>query len=148
VKAGSRVRLPGAGIAVVLIGASLSACTEVEETQSSGYEPSKLEEVAGKDAKRVTFTAEGANRVRLRQAPIQADGGRKVAPYDALIYGPEGKTYVYVATGALSFERQEVAVDRIEGNRALLARGPRPGTQVVTSGATEVYGTELEISGG
>jgi hypothetical protein len=34
------------------------------------------------------------------------------------------------------------------GARALLRAGPRPGTRVVTVGATEVYGTETEIAGG
>ena len=30
----------------------------------------------------------------------------------------------------------------------LLAAGPPPGTEVVTVGAAEVYGAELEIAGG
>jgi len=41
-----------------------------------------------------------------------------------------------------------VKVDRVEGDRVLLTRGPRPGTRVVTVGATEVYGAENEIEGG
>ena len=37
-------------------------------------------------------------------------------------------------------------LDRIEGQRVYLSDGPPAGTAVVTVGATEVYGTELEIA--
>jgi hypothetical protein len=130
-----------------LVAAALPGCTEVEEKESSGYGPSKLVEVQGRDVKRVSFTAEGARRVGLRREPIRGEGGREIVPYAALVYDPEGKTYVYVARTPLSFERAAVKVDRIEGARALVSAGPPPGTQVVTAGAAEVYGTELEIAG-
>ena len=137
----------GAGVVLVLVAAALSACTEVEEQESAGYEPSKLEEVGGGDQKRVTFTSEGARRVGLRREPIRERGNREVVPYEALVYDPEGKTYVYVASGPLSFHREEVKVDRIDGDRATVSDGPPAGTEVVTAGAAEVYGTELEIAG-
>ncbi|MDX6474983.1 MAG: hypothetical protein QOH95_494, partial [Gaiellaceae bacterium] len=56
--------------------------------------------------------------------------------------------YIYVARTPLSFERAQVEVERIDGGHAVLRRGPAPGTQVVTQGSTEVYGTELEIAAG
>ncbi len=40
-----------------------------------------------------------------------------------------------------------VKVDRIEGNRVVLTNGPAARTAVVTVGAAEVYGAELEIAG-
>ena len=124
----------------------LAACTEVETETATGYEPSKLESVKGNDElKRVTFTAEGARRTGLRTAPIERRRKRLVAPYAALIYDPEGKTYVYTATGPREYLREEIEVDRIEGNRVLMSAGPPAGTRVVTVGATEVYGTELEV---
>ena len=43
--------------------------------------------------------------------------------------------------------RADVVVDRIDGDRVLLTEGPRPGSRVVTVGAAEVYGAELEIAG-
>ena len=43
--------------------------------------------------------------------------------------------------------RAEVKVDRIDGDRVLLSEGPPAGTKVVTVGAAEVYGAELEIAG-
>jgi len=54
---------------------------------------------------------------------------------------------VYTTAKPLTFEREPVTVDRIEGNRVLLSDGPPAGTKVVTRGATEVYGAELDIAG-
>jgi hypothetical protein len=121
----------------------LSACTEVEEESDAGYEPAKLTEVKGSDdVKRVTLTAEGAERVGLETAPVRA----KVVPYAAVLYDAEGKTYVYTSPRPLSYLREEVRVDHIEGDRVFLSSGPPPGTEVVTVGAAEVHGAELEIA--
>jgi hypothetical protein len=137
-----------AACAVFVLALTLAGCTEVEEKETHGYEPSKLTELKG-DAKRVTVTAEGARRVALRRAAAgRAARGRTIVPYGALLYDKEGKTSLYVAKTPLTFERVQVDVERIEGNRALLRRGPAAGTQVVTQGASEVYGTELEIAAG
>ncbi len=134
---------------LVVTGLSLSACSEVETEAASGYEPAKLEPVGpGDDRKRVTFTAEAARRTGLRTAPVRRSGEHTIVPYAALVYDQEGKTYVYTSRGRFSFVRQEVAVDRIEGNRVLVVDGPAVGTEVVTVGTAEVYGTELEIAGG
>jgi hypothetical protein len=141
-------RLPLAGV-LVIAALALVACTEVEEEESSGYEPSKLESIKGSDDfQRVTFTAEGAERVGLKTVPIRRSGGREVVPYAALIYDPEGRAYVYTSPRRLSFVRAEIQVDRIDGDRVLLSDGPPAGTDVVTVGADEVYGTELDIASG
>jgi hypothetical protein len=134
---------------MVVAALALSACTEVEEEEPSGYEPSKLEPVKGSDdLQRVTFTAEGAERVGLKTARIRRSDGQEVIPYAALIYDPEGKTYVYTSPKRLSFVRAEIQVDRIDGDRVLLSDGPPARTKVVTVGADEVYGTELDIASG
>jgi hypothetical protein len=136
--------------AVVVIAAlALSGCNEVEEEEETGYQPSKLEAVNGSDdLQRVTFTAEGAERVGLETVPIRRRGGQEVVPYRALIYGPEGQAYVYTSPERLSFVRAEIEVERVEGNQVFLEAGPPPGTDVVTVGAEEVYGTELDIASG
>jgi hypothetical protein len=142
---GARLRATGLVLLVAVL--PLASCTEVETESAAGYEPSKLEPVKGSDDRaRVVFTAEGARRVGLRTASVTKDGNRKVVPYAALIYDPEGKAYVYVSSKPLSYLREEVEVDSVEGKRVLLSDGPRAGTKVVTVGAAEVYGTELEVS--
>jgi hypothetical protein len=134
---------------VVTAALSFSACKEVEEESAGGYEPATLEPVKGKseDYKRVVFTQEGADRTAVRTATVRASGGHEVVPYESLIYNDEAKTFVYTSPKALEYERVPVTVDRIEGNQVLLSKGPAAGTEVVTVGATEVYGTELEIAG-
>jgi hypothetical protein len=70
-----------------------------------------------------------------------------VVPYEALIYEPDGKTYVYEVRKPREYLRAEIKVDRIKGNRVLASDSPPAGTHVVTVGAPEVYGSELEIAG-
>ena len=68
-------------------------------------------------------------------------------PYAALIYNDEAKTFVYTSPKNLEYLRKPVTVDRIEGNRVLLTDGPPAGTKIVTVGAAEVYGTEIDMGG-
>lgn len=135
---------------VCLVGAlGVVGCKEVETESASTYTPDTLKEVSGSkdDLKRVSFTAEAAKRTGVRTAPVREQGGRKVVPYDALIYRPDGSTYVYTSPRPLEYVRAEVKVDRIESDRVLVTKGPPAGTHVVTVGAAEVYGSELEIAG-
>jgi hypothetical protein len=140
-----RARL-ASGLVLVVAALPFAGCTEVETESATGYEPSKLEPVKGDgDLQRVTFTAEGAKRIGLRMATVRRSGKHTVVPYAALLYDPEGKTYVYTSPSSLEFVREEVQVRRIEGDRMVLSGGPPVGTEIVTVGATEVYGTELEV---
>ena len=135
---------------VCLVGAlGVAGCKEVETESATGYTPDKLEEIKGSkdDLKRVSFTAEAAKRTGLRTASIRRENGRTVVPYEALLYRPDGSTYVYTSPKPLEYVRAEVKVDRIEGDRVLVKEGPPAGTDVVTVGAPEVYGAELEIAG-
>jgi hypothetical protein len=142
-----RVRPLFVGAMLAVAGLSLSACSEVETETAAGYEPATVESVKGRDdLKRVTLTAEGARRIGLKTAKVGHSEGHKAVPYAALIYDPEGDVYVYTSSAPLSFLREEVEVRRVEGNRALLSQGPPGGRTVVTVGAAEVYGAELEIA--
>jgi hypothetical protein len=139
-------RYRAAALAVVAT-LGLSACTEVESATVAAYEPAKVTPVKGSDElKQVTFTQEGARRTDLRTERVTTARGREVIPYASLIYDAEGRTYVYTSPRPLTFLREEVRVDRIEDGRVYLREGPAPGMQVVTVGAAEVYGTELEIA--
>jgi hypothetical protein len=141
-------RLAPAVVALLLGCAGLAGCREVEATSSGGYEPAKLEPLGKGDVQRVTFTAEGARRVGLRTAPAVRAGRATAVPYAALIYDATGAAYVYTSPAPLSYVRVGVRVERVDGDRVLLSRGPRPGTRVVTVGASEVHGAENEIAGG
>jgi hypothetical protein len=136
-----------AGAMLAFLGLSLSACSEIETETPAGYEPATLQALEGRDdLKRVTLTAEGARRIGLETAEVDRSGGQKTVPYAALIYDPEGAVYVYTGVGRRSYLREQVEVQRIDGHQALLSRGPPMGTTVVTVGAAEVHGAELEIA--
>jgi hypothetical protein len=126
-------------VLLALGAAALAGCTEVESESETGYEPSKLRKT------HVEFTPEGAKRTGLRTEAVERTGRRVSVPYAALLYDPEGKTYVYTSPKELHYVKAEVRVARIESGRVVLARGPPPGSRVVTTGAAEVYGTELEV---
>lgn len=138
-----------AGLVLIAAGVSLSACSEAtsEYEETAGhYEPARLEPVKGTDVTRVKFSAEGAKRVGLQTAQVRWDGRRKVIPYAAVIYGPEGNTFTYTSPEPLVYVREKVNVDYVDGDRVVLSEGPSTGTEIVTVGAAEVYGTEFEVA--
>jgi hypothetical protein len=144
-----QLRAACAGLVLITGVVALSACGEA----SSGYDyetashhvPAKLEPIKGTDVQRVVFDAEAAKRVGLQTAPIRQDGQETVLPYDAVIYGADGKTYTYTAPEPLTYVRQEIDIDHVAGDSVMLSDGPPTGTEVVTVGAAEVYGTEFEV---
>jgi len=145
-----QLRAACTGLILIAGVVSLSACGEA----SSGYDyetashhvPAKLEPIKGTDVQRVIFDAEAAERVGLKTAPIRQNGQGTVIPYDAVIYGADGKTYAYKAPEPLSYVRQEIEIDHVAGDSVMLSDGPPAGTEVVTVGAAEVYGTEFEVA--
>ena len=69
-------------------------------------------------------------------------------PYAAIVYDAQGKTWTYVNEQPLVYKRAEITVDDISGDTARLSAGPPAGTQVVTTGAAELYGAEIGVGGG
>lgn len=146
-----QLRAACAGLVLIAAGASLSACGEAPSSSyssetASRYVPAKLEPIEGTDVKRVIFSAEGAKRVGLQTAPIRQNGQGKVIPYGAVIYDAEGNAYAYTVPEPLTYVRQEIRIDRVDGDSAVLSDGPPVGTKVVTVGTAEVYGTEFEVA--
>ena len=70
---------------------------------------------------------------------------RKVVPHSSLIYGAHGDTWVYTSPEPLTYIRHPVSIDYIENDLAVLSDGPDVGTDVVTVGVAELYGTEFEV---
>jgi hypothetical protein len=145
-----QLRAACTGLVLIAGVASLSACGEAstgyDYETASHHEPAKLEPIKGTDVHRVIFDAEGAERVGLQTAPIRQNGEQTVIPYDAVIYLSDGKTYTYTAPEPLTYVRQEIDIDDVVGDSAMLSDGPPVGTEVVTVGAAEVYGTEFEVA--
>jgi len=131
-------------LSLMITSMLLSACgpaAVVEETDK----PVSLEPIAGTDLNRLTLTEKAAERLGLETAPVVAEAGQVVVPYAALLYDPSGQAWVYVNVGPLAFERQAITVDSIQGDQVFLSEGPEAGANVVTLGATELYGSESEF---
>jgi len=148
-----RQQLRAACTGLVLISASVVSLSACSGEASSGYdyetathhEPAKLEPIKGTDVQRVMFDAEAAKRVGLKTAPIRQDRRKEIMPYAALIYDAEGDTYAYTAPKPLTYVRQQIDIDHYDGDSVVLSDGPPIGTEVVTVGVDEVYGTEFEV---
>ena len=128
------------GLALVAAGCGGGSSAEEEE---SG--PATIYEVEGSDLSRVELTAEAAQRLDIQTAAVEQNGGGKVVPYSAVFYSPTGETWVYVSPKPLTFVRQEIVVDRIDGDKALLKDGPSAGTKIATVGVAELYGAETGL---
>jgi hypothetical protein len=137
--------------AVLLLGVlSVAGCTGEDEDAGAADEPAKVEPVEGSDGlSQVTLTAEAAERIDLQTAVVRTEGEgaaeHTIVPYSAIVYETDGETWVYTSTDDLSFVREHIEVEEIEGNRAVLSEGPAAGTEVVTVGVAELFGAENGI---
>jgi hypothetical protein len=136
----------GVLVAAGLVAVLLSVGTSKQQESAVAAEPATVEPIAGSDLSRVTLSAAAAERLGVRTAAVEQRGAsRKVIPYDAVLYGPAGNTFTYTSPERLVFVRAPITVDRITGDRALLSSGPPVGTEVVTVGSQELFGTEYEV---
>ena len=142
-----RSRGRGAAVlAVLAAAASLSACTEVKSADKEHYSPASITPVRGEeDLVSVTLTQEGADRIDIATDTVAQRAGRKSIPYAALLYEKDGSAFVYTNPKGLTYLRAHIEVDRVAGDRVLLREGPAAGTRVVTTGAPQVHGAELEF---
>ena len=88
---------------------------------------------------------EPGQSVRIELPLSGSETNRLVLPYASVIYGPTGATWTYTNVEPLVFVRHSITIDYIDGDVAVLIDGPAIGTEVVTVGATELYGTELGL---
>ena len=100
----------------------------------------------------VYYLVDGANhglvpgqRVRVAFSLMDKGAPQKIVPYASVVYDLHGDTWAYTNPDPLVYIREHISVDYIEGDLAVLAQGPAPGTQVVTVGAAELLGTEFGI---
>ena len=129
---------------VIFLAIPLSACapaaTPEEETK-----PVTLEPITGTDLNRLTLTAEASKRLDIQTAEVGEADGKMVVPYASILYEANGNTWVYVNVSPLVYVRQAIVIDSINGNEAILSKGPDSGSTVVTVGAAELYGSESEF---
>jgi biotin carboxyl carrier protein len=106
-------------------------------------------------AKALYYVVEEAGRAlapgqRVKVQVQLGDNGkdRLTIPYAALIYTPDGATWVYTSPEPLVYVRHRIKVDYIEGDLVVLSEAPPVGTAVVTDGSVELYGAEFKVGHG
>lgn len=135
---------------MVLLAGALAGCSEASEAEDAHQPAFTLEAVEagdGGELSRVTLTEDAARRADIQTEAVEdgADGQGLEIPYAAVLYDPEGNTWAFVNVEGLTFVREPITIERIEGDVAYLAEGPPAGTDVVTSGATQLYGAEIGV---
>ncbi|MGH2943635.1 MAG: hypothetical protein ACRDLN_12770 [Solirubrobacteraceae bacterium] len=134
-----------ATLAVLAATASLPACTEVKPADKEHYSPAAISPVKGeKDLVSVTLTKEGADRIDIATGTVRRRAGHTDIPYAALLYENDGSAFVYTNPRGRTYVRAHIEIDRVAGDRVRLHEGPPVGTKVVTTGAPQVHGAELE----
>jgi len=132
-------------VSLLLCGLVLSACAHLPEEEEALNEPATLEAIDGSDVSRITLTERAVERVDVQVSPVVDAGSRTAIPYAAVFYTATGETWAYTNPEPLTYVRVPIVVDRIRGDRAFLSEGPPSGMEVVTQGASELYGTETDV---
>jgi len=134
---------------LIMAGLLLGACGQTSSVTAGKIAPAKVEKIDGTEFNRVVLTDKAAQRLDIQTAPVreeQVNGTqRKVIPYSALIYGLKGETWTYTSPAPLTFVRQLITIDHIDGDNVFLVDGPPAGTMIVTIGVPELYGTDTGI---
>lgn len=66
-----------------------------------------------------------------------------VIPFKAVLHDIHGGQWVYAKSGEHSYTRKRIQVARLADGDAILTSGPAVGTQIVTDGSAELFGTEF-----
>jgi hypothetical protein len=139
----TRDRKVAAALVASVLAVAPAACKQAEAPETEHYQASKITPGEGEhDHPVVTLTKLGAEQIGLETTPIE----KNRVPYAAILYDAAGgQPYVFVNMKGLSFHREDVTVENVDGDMVDLADGPPNGTEVVTVGVPQVHGAELEF---
>jgi hypothetical protein len=146
----------------IALGLSLAGCSGNPGGSTTGVDTaseSKVEDLPGTDVKQVTLTEHAAQRLGIKTVtisesmPLVAATGPPATPvtsvpFSAVLYAPDGGTWVYTVPQPFTYVRAKVAVVVVrgaKGDEAVLSQAPPTGMMIVSTGVVELYGTELGI---
>lgn len=78
--------------------------------------------------------------------PLNDEAESLVIPWSAVVHDVYGGTWVYEQVAERTFTRRRVEVRFVNGELAVLGKGPTRGTTIVADGAIELYGAESGFS--
>ncbi len=139
-------RKVAAGLVAAFVAVAPAACKQAEAVETEHYQASKITPAEHGDHPTVTITKLAASQIGLETEPIAKSGGGTSIPYAAILYdAAEGQPYVFVNPKGLTFHREDVDIDSVDGDTVQLSDSPPAGTQVVTVGVPQIHGAELEF---
>lgn len=121
----------------IILCISITGCQGQESNNEKVEKTATVAKVAGSEYDHVILSQLGADRIGIALVPA----GKQI-PYSAILYGIHGETWVYVLLKPLTFTRTKVVIDHIDHDTAVLTAGPPINSQIVSQGATELYGVE------
>jgi hypothetical protein len=135
-------------IGFALAGLGLAGCGRGGEEPTAAAPPATTQTVNG-NVQQVTLTADAAQKLGIKTQPASAPApyttGKAAVPLAAVIYDPDGASWTYANPQPLTYVRQSITIDHIDGSQAVLREGPAPGTAVVIVGAPELLGIEYGV---
>ena len=127
----------------LLLASLLAACGGAVSDEHVIEQPASVEEVEDGEVARVTLTESAAERLDIQTVAVEPEGKGLVVPSDAIYLTADGVFWVYTNPEPLVFVRHEIDITHEQGGLAVLSAGPPAGTEVVTVGVPELYGTEV-----
>ena len=88
-------------------------------------------------------TLRAGERVAVEIPTLESKLEALIIPFNAVLHDINGGQWVYAKTAEHTYTRNRVQVARLAGSDAVLASGPPAGTQIVTDGSAELFGTEF-----
>jgi len=132
---------------LVICGLVLSACGN-SPTSAEKIEPITLEKIDD-TRNRLILTDRAAERLDIQTVAVSEtsmdESTYLVVPYSSIIYDLTGGVWVYVNPAPLTYHREQVVVETIDGESVLLTDGPAVGTMVVSIGVPELYGSDTGV---
>ena len=129
----------------------MSGCDKPAGAAAEHEHPATVEKIDGSELSRVTLTEHAIQRLDVQTAATTEEesprtkSSQMAVPYSALLYDPQGNTWVYTSPQPRTFVREKVEVDYIQNDVVYLKSGPAPGTNIATVGVAELYGTEFTV---
>jgi hypothetical protein len=144
----SRGRSCGIAALLVATGLTLAGCGgSAQGADTAPPEVASVKVPADGVPGVITLAEVAGRRLDIRTAEVAAGPGGLVVPYGAVVYEPDGSSWVFVETEPLTYQRAPITIGGIAGDQVTLVTGPPQGTLVVVQGGAELVGVETGIDG-
>ena len=126
-------------IGLVVIG--MLGCTAPKGTTAKKA-PAKVGPKDAGNPPAVALSQEADHRLGITTVRPTGERGESFVPASALLYDVDGSVWIYVRTAPLTYQRMAISLLKIEGATAKLGKPLPAETEIVSTGAAELFGTE------